>query len=130
MATHKSVKSSKKIKKVVNAAIAHINASRNNTIITVTDKGGNAIAWATAGGSGFKGSRKKTPFAAGVAAERVAAMCKEFGVKEIDVRVRGSGNGRESAIRTLEKGGLRVTNIKDVSGIPHNGVRPPKARRV
>lgn len=120
----------KKVKKYVPNAIAHIGASRNNTIITVTDMGGDTIAWATAGGSGYKGSRKKTPFAAGVAAERVAAMCKEFSVKDIEVRVRGSGSGRESAIRTLEKAGLRVSNIKDVSSIPHNGPRPPKARRV
>lgn len=120
----------KKIKKTVVEGIAHINASFNNTIVTITDRQGNALSWATAGGSGFRGSRKSTPFAAGVAAERAGNAAKEFGVKNVEVRVNGPGPGRESAVRSLNNIGLNVTSIKDITPIPHNGCRPPKRRRV
>ena len=120
----------KKIKKNVVEGIAHINASFNNTIVTITDRQGNALSWATAGGSGFRGSRKSTPFAAGVAAERAGNVAKEFGVKNVEVRVNGPGPGRESAVRSLNNIGLNVTSIKDITPIPHNGCRPPKRRRV
>jgi small subunit ribosomal protein S11 len=120
----------KKIKKTVVEGIAHINASFNNTIVTITDRQGNALSWATAGGSGFRGSRKSTPFAAGVAAERAGNAAKEYGVKNVEVRVNGPGPGRESAVRSLNNIGLNVTSIKDITPIPHNGCRPPKRRRV
>ena len=120
----------KKIKKNVVEGIAHINASFNNTIVTITDRQGNALSWATAGGSGFRGSRKSTPFAAGVAAERAGNAAKEYGVKNVEVRVNGPGPGRESAVRSLNNIGLNVTSIKDITPIPHNGCRPPKRRRV
>lgn len=120
----------KKIKKTVVEGIAHINASFNNTIVTITDRQGNALSWATAGGSGFRGSRKSTPFAAGVAAERAGNVAKEHGVKNVEVRVNGPGPGRESAVRSLNNIGLNVTSIKDITPIPHNGCRPPKRRRV
>ncbi len=120
----------KKIKKNVVEGIAHINASFNNTIVTITDRQGNALSWATAGGSGFRGSRKSTPFAAGVAAERAGNVAKEYGVKNVEVRVNGPGPGRESAVRSLNNIGLNVTSIKDITPIPHNGCRPPKRRRV
>lgn len=120
----------KKIKKTVVEGIAHINASFNNTIVTITDRQGNALSWATAGGSGFRGSRKSTPFAAGVAAERAGNVAKEYGVKNVEVRVNGPGPGRESAVRSLNNIGLNVTSIKDITPIPHNGCRPPKRRRV
>ncbi|RKZ38199.1 MAG: 30S ribosomal protein S11 [Gammaproteobacteria bacterium] len=132
--TAKSAKSAphsrKKIKKVVVDGIAHVHASFNNTIITITDQKGNALAWATAGGSGFRGSRKSTPFAAQIAAERVGNMVKEFGVKNLDVRVKGPGPGRESAVRSLNAKGFKIVSITDVTPIPHNGCRPPKRRRV
>jgi small subunit ribosomal protein S11 len=120
----------KKVKKNVVDGIAHIHASFNNTIVTITDRQGNALAWATAGGSGFRGSRKSTPFAAQVAADRVGEMVKEFGVKNLEVEVKGPGPGRESAVRALNNAGFKITNITDVTPIPHNGCRPPKKRRV
>lgn len=123
-------KSRKKVKKSVSDGIAHVHASFNNTIITITDRQGNALAWATAGGSGFRGSRKSTPFAAQVAAERAGEAAKQFGLKNLDVHVKGPGPGRESAVRALNNIGYRITNIIDVTPIPHNGCRPPKKRRV
>ncbi len=122
--------SRKKVKKSVTDGVAHIHASFNNTIITITDRQGNALAWATAGGSGFRGSRKSTPFAAQVAADRAGNMVKEFGVKNLDVSVNGPGPGRESAVRALNNAGFKITSITDVTPIPHNGCRPPKKRRV
>ena len=123
-------RSKKKVKKSVSDGIAHIHASFNNTIITITDRQGNALGWATAGGSGFRGSRKSTPFAAQVAADRVGEMVKEYGVKNLDVNVKGPGPGRESAVRALNNAGFKITAISDVTPIPHNGCRPPKKRRV
>ncbi|HEC16915.1 MAG TPA: 30S ribosomal protein S11 [Sedimenticola sp.] len=123
-------KSGKKVKKTVTDGVAHIHASFNNTIITITDRQGNALGWATAGGSGFRGSRKSTPFAAQVAADRVGNIVKEFGVKNLDVSVNGPGPGRESAVRALNNAGFKITSITDVTPIPHNGCRPPKKRRV
>jgi small subunit ribosomal protein S11 len=123
-------KSRKRVKKNVSDAIAYIHASFNNTIITITDRQGNTLAWATAGGSGFRGSRKSTPFAAQIAAERVGSSVKEFGVKNLEVNVKGPGPGRESAVRALNAAGFKITNIMDVTPIPHNGCRPPKRRRV
>jgi small subunit ribosomal protein S11 len=120
----------KKVKKDVSDGIAHIHASFNNTIITITDRQGNALAWTTAGGSGFRGSRKSTPFAAQVAAERVGEIVKEYGMKNLEVEVKGPGPGRESAVRALNNAGFQITNITDVTPIPHNGCRPPKKRRV
>ena len=120
----------KKVKKNVVDGIAHIHASFNNTIVTITDRQGNALAWATAGGSGFRGSRKSTPFAAQVAADRVGEAVKEFGLKNLEVEVKGPGPGRESAVRALNNAGFKITNITDVTPIPHNGCRPPKKRRV
>ncbi|HEC20307.1 MAG TPA: 30S ribosomal protein S11 [Gammaproteobacteria bacterium] len=125
-----SPRTRKKVKKNVVDGVAHIHATFNNTIVTVTDRQGNALAWATAGGSGFRGSRKSTPFAAQVAAERVADMVKEMGMKNMDVCVKGPGPGRESAIRALNANGFNITSITDVTPIPHNGCRPPKRRRV
>ena len=120
----------KKAKKVISEGIAHIHSSFNNTIITITDKQGNAICWATSGGSGFRGSRKSTPFAAQIAAEKAGNAAKEFGMMSLDVKVRGPGSGRESAIRSIHNGGIEVTEIIDVTPTPHNGCRPPKRRRV
>ena len=120
----------KKVKRSVTDGIAHIYASFNNTIITITDRQGNTLAWATAGGSGFRGSRKSTPFAAQVAAERAGTRALDFGMKNLDVMVRGPGPGRESAVRSLNNVGFRIMNISDVTPIPHNGCRPPKRRRV
>ena len=125
-----SSRSKKKVKKSVTDGVAHVHASFNNTIITISDRQGNALAWATAGGSGFRGSRKSTPFAAQVAADRVGQMVKEFGVKNLDVNVKGPGPGRESAVRALNNAGFKITSISDVTPIPHNGCRPPKKRRV
>ncbi|TDJ44711.1 MAG: 30S ribosomal protein S11 [Gammaproteobacteria bacterium] len=121
---------SKKVKKHVVDGIAHIRASFNNTIITITDRQGNVLTWATAGGCGFRGSRKSTPFAAQVAAEKAAVAAQEFGLKNLEVRVQGPGPGRESAVRALNNAGYRISNIEDVTPIPHNGCRPPKKRRV
>jgi small subunit ribosomal protein S11 len=120
----------KKVKKQVVDAIAHIHASFNNTIVTITDRQGNTLSWATSGGCGFRGSRKSTPFAAQVAAEKAGNAAAEYGVKNVEVRVKGPGPGRESAVRSLNAVGFRVTNIEDVTSIPHNGCRPPKKRRV
>lgn len=120
----------KKIKRSVSEGIAHVHASFNNTIITITDRQGNVLAWATSGGSGFRGSRKSTPFAAQVAAERVGNVVKEYGMKNIEVRIKGPGPGRESAVRALNATGFKVTSITDVTPVPHNGCRPPKRRRV
>ncbi|MFO1430976.1 MAG: 30S ribosomal protein S11 [Candidatus Competibacteraceae bacterium] len=123
-------KTRKRVKKNVVDGIAHIHASFNNTIITITDRQGNALAWSTSGGSGFRGSRKSTPFAAQVAAEKVGNAVKEFGVKNLEVNVKGPGPGRESAVRSLNAAGFKITSITDVTPIPHNGCRPPKKRRV
>ena len=120
----------KKVKKDVSDGIAHIHASFNNTIIMITDRPGNALSWATAGGSGFRGSRKSTPFAAQVAAEKAGEKVKEYGMKNLEVEVKGPGPGRESAVRALNNAGFQITNITDVTPIPHNGCRPPKKRRV
>jgi small subunit ribosomal protein S11 len=120
----------KKVKKNVAEGIAHIHASFNNTIITITDRQGNALSWATSGGAGFKGSRKSTPFAAQVAAERAGRVAVECGVKNLEVRIKGPGPGRESAVRALNALGMKITSISDVTPIPHNGCRPPKRRRI
>ena len=120
----------KRVRKQVSDGIAHVHASFNNTIVTITDRQGNALSWATAGGSGFRGSRKSTPFAAQVAAERAGEIAKEYGVKNLEVMVKGPGPGRESSIRALNAAGFRITNITDVTPIPNNGCRPPKKRRV
>jgi small subunit ribosomal protein S11 len=120
----------KKVKRTVTDGVAHIYASFNNTIITITDRQGNTLAWATAGGSGFRGSRKSTPFAAQVAAERAGTRALDYGMKNLDVMVRGPGPGRDSAVRSLNNVGFKITNITDVTPIPHNGCRPPKRRRV
>ena len=120
----------KKTKKIVTDGIAHIKASFNNTIVMITDMGGNALCWATSGGQGFKGSRKSTPFAAQVAAEKAGNLGKEYGLKNLIVLVKGPGPGRESAVRALNNIGFKITDINDVTPIPHNGCRPPKKRRV
>ena len=120
----------KKVKKHVTDAIAHVHASFNNTIVTITDRQGNTLSWATSGGCGFRGSRKSTPFAAQVAAEKAGMGAQEHGVKMVEVRVKGPGPGRESAVRSRNALGYKVTNIMDVTPIPHNGCRPPKRRRV
>ncbi len=121
----------KKNKRVVTEGVAHIHASFNNTIIMITDRQGNALCWATAGGSGFRGSRKSTPFAAQVAAERAGTnAAQDYGLKNLEVRVKGPGPGRESAVRALNNVGFKISSIIDVTPIPHNGCRPPKRRRV
>jgi len=120
----------KKVKKTVLDGVAHIHASFNNTIITITDRQGNVLCWATAGGSGFRGSRKSTPFAAQVAAQNAGEAAQEFGLKNLEVNIKGPGPGRESAVRALNAVGYKITNITDVTPIPHNGCRPPKRRRV
>ena len=120
----------KKVKKTVVDGIAHVHASFNNTIITITDRQGNALSWATAGGAGFRGSRKSTPFAAQVAAETAGRNALDYGLKNLEVRVKGPGPGRESSVRALHAVGYKITNITDVTPIPHNGCRPPKKRRV
>ena len=120
----------KKVKKNVVEGIAHVHASFNNTIITITDRQGNALSWSTAGGQGFKGSRKSTPFAAQVAAEAAGKLAQENGVKNLEVRIKGPGPGRESAVRSLNAVGFKITSIIDVTPIPHNGCRPPKKRRI
>lgn len=123
-------KSKKRIKRTVVDGMAHIHASFNNTIVTISDRQGNALCWATSGGSGFRGSRKSTPFAAQVAAERAGLVAKEYGMQNVEVCVKGPGPGRESAVRALHAIGFKITNITDVTPIPHNGCRPPKRRRV
>ena len=120
----------KKVKKNVAEGIAHVHASFNNTIITITDRQGNALSWATSGGAGFKGSRKSTPFAAQVAAEAAGKAAQEYGVKNVEVRIKGPGPGRESSVRALNSIGLKITAIQDVTPVPHNGCRPPKKRRI
>ena len=120
----------KKVKKVVTEGVAHVHASFNNTIITITDRNGNAISWASSGGAGFKGSRKSTPFAAQIAAEKAGKFAQECGLKTLDVLVQGPGPGRESSIRALNALGIKILSIADITPIPHNGCRPPKRRRV
>ena len=120
----------KKAKKVVSEGIAHVHASFNNTIITITDRQGSALAWASSGGQGFKGSRKSTPFAAQVAAENAGRAAQEQGIKNLDVRIKGPGPGRESSVRALASLGIRITSISDVTPVPHNGCRPQKRRRI
>ena len=122
---------SRKGRRIVTDGVAHVHASFNNTIITITDRQGNALCWATAGGSGYRGSRKSTPFAAQVASERAANNAMEqYGMKSVDVFVKGPGPGRESAVRAMNAAGLKINSISDVTPIPHNGCRPPKRRRV
>lgn len=128
MAKQRRVK--KKITRHVTEGIAHIQATFNNTVVTITDKNGNTLCWSTTGCNGFKGSRKSTPFAAQVTAKEAAKRAMNFGLKQIEVRVKGPGSGRESAIRALQAAGLNIKAIKDVTPIPHNGCRPPKRRRV
>ncbi|PIV89178.1 MAG: 30S ribosomal protein S11 [Hydrogenophilales bacterium CG17_big_fil_post_rev_8_21_14_2_50_63_12] len=130
MAKASAARARKKVKKNVAEGIAHIHASFNNTIITITDRQGNALAWATAGGAGFKGSRKSTPFAAQVAAENAGKMALEFGLKNLEVRIKGPGPGRDSTVRALNGLGYKITSISDVTPMPHNGCRPPKKRRI
>ena len=120
----------KKVKKNVADGIAHIHASFNHTIIMITDRQGNALAWSTSGANGFKGSRKSTPFAAQIAAEAAGKMAQECGVKNIEVRIKGPGPGRESSVRALNSVGFKITSISDVTPVPHNGCRPPKRRRI
>ncbi|MEJ2553124.1 MAG: 30S ribosomal protein S11 [Gammaproteobacteria bacterium] len=120
----------KRVKKSVVDAVAHIQASFNNTIITITDRQGNALSWSSAGACGFTGSRKSTPFAAQVAADRAGQSAADYGVKNVDVLVKGPGPGRDSAVRGLHAAGFKVNSITDVTPIPHNGCRPPKKRRV
>lgn len=120
----------KKVKKSVADGVAHIHASFNNTIVTITDRQGNALAWATAGGAGFKGSRKSTPFAAQVAAENAGKIALEYGLKNLEVRIKGPGPGRDSTVRALNSLGYKITSISDVTPVPHNGCRPPKKRRI
>lgn len=129
MATQRT-KTKKKVKKNIVDGVAHVHASFNNTIITISDRQGNALCWATSGGCGFRGSRKSTPFAAQVAAEKAGEAAKEYGLKNLEVFVKGPGPGRESAVRALNAIGFKITNISDVTPIPHNGCRPPKKRRV
>jgi small subunit ribosomal protein S11 len=117
-------------KKVVNIGQAHIQSTFNNTIVTITDQTGNALCWASAGGLGFRGSRKSTPYAAQMAADQAASAAKEFGLKTVEVFVKGPGQGREAAIRALSAAGIEVSAIKDVTPVPHNGCRPPKRRRI
>ena len=120
----------RRVKKNIQNGVAHIRSTFNNTIVTLTDTNGNALSWASAGGLGFRGSRKSTPFAAQMAAEQAAKAAMEHGLRTVEVFVKGPGSGREAAIRALQAAGLEVTSIKDVTPIPHNGCRPPKRRRV
>jgi len=120
----------KKVKKNIAEGIAHVHASFNNTIITITDRQGNVLSWASSGGQGFKGSRKSTPFAAQVASEQAGRAAVECGVKNLEVRIKGPGPGRESSVRALNALGFRISSIQDVTPVPHNGCRPPKRRRV
>lgn len=120
----------KKVKRNIAEGVAHVHASFNNTIITISDRQGNALTWATSGGAGFKGSRKSTPFAAQVAAEAAGKVAMEYGIKSLEVKIKGPGPGRESAVRALNGLGIRITQIQDITPIPHNGCRPPKRRRI
>lgn len=124
------VRTKKRERKNIESGVAHIKSTFNNTVVTITDTKGNTLSWASAGGVGFKGSRKSTPFAAQMAAENAAKEAMEHGLKEVEVMVKGPGAGREAAIRSLQAAGLEVNMIKDVTPIPHNGCRPPKRRRV
>ena len=124
------VKAKKKVKKNITAGIAHVNSTFNNTLITITDAQGNAVAWSSAGSQGFKGSRKSTPFAAQIAAEDAGRKAQDYGMKELDVRVKGPGSGRESALRGLQSIDYTIKSIVDITPIPHNGCRPRKRRRV
>ena len=126
----KKISRKRREKKLVERGVAHISSSFNNTIVTITDVNGNALSWASAGGLGFRGSKKSTPFAAQMAAETAAKAAMEHGLKTVEVYVKGPGSGREAAIRSLQAAGLEVSMIKDVTPIPHNGCRPPKRRRV
>ncbi|MHB8156654.1 MAG: 30S ribosomal protein S11 [Desulfocucumaceae bacterium] len=126
----RAVRTKRREKKNIDRGVAHIKSTFNNTVITITDVKGNAISWASSGGVGFKGSRKSTPFAAQLAADKAAKEAMEHGLKEVEVMVKGPGAGREAAIRSLQAAGLEVNLIKDVTPIPHNGCRPPKRRRV
>ena len=128
--TKSSKTGKKKVKKNIQSGVAHISSTFNNTIVTITDVSGNVISWASAGGCGFKGSRKSTPFAAQLAAEGAAAKAQEHGMRVVQVQVKGPGAGRESAIRALHSAGLKITLIRDVTPVPHNGCRAPKRRRV
>lgn len=125
-----ATKAKKKIKRVVTDGVAHVHASFNNTIITITDRQGNSLAWASSGGQGFKGSRKSTPFAAQVASEVAGRAAIEQGIKNLDVEIKGPGPGRESSVRALGALGIRITSISDVTPVPHNGCRPQKRRRI
>ncbi|SRR5690625_4163970 len=120
----------KKVKKSVSDGIAHVHASFNNTIITITDRQGNTLAWSTSGGAGFKGSRKSTPFAAQVASETVGRVAQDYGIKTLEVRIKGPGPGRESSVRALNALGIKIISISDITPVPHNGCRPPKRRRI
>ncbi|GAA5084967.1 MULTISPECIES: 30S ribosomal protein S11 [Paenalcaligenes] len=120
----------KRIRKSVSDGIAHVQATFNNTIITITDRQGNTLSWATSGGAGFKGSRKSTPFAAQVAAEMAGRSAMEYGIKNLEVRIKGPGPGRDSSVRALNALGIKITSIADITPIPHNGCRPPKRRRI
>ena len=126
----KKVRTKKKVKKSISTGVVHIQSTFNNTIVTITDSGGNVLAWSSAGVQGFKGSRKSTPYAAQMAAEDAAKKAQEHGLKTVEVYVKGPGPGRESALRALQATGFNVVMIKDVTPIPHNGCRPPKRRRV
>lgn len=127
---NKAVRTRKRERKNIENGVAHIRSTFNNTLVTITDTNGNVISWSSAGNQGFKGSRKGTPFAAGMAAEAAAKAAMEHGLREIEVYVKGPGSGRETAIRSLQAAGLNVNVIKDTTPIPHNGCRPPKRRRV
>ena len=130
MAGKKVVRNKKKVSKNIESSVAHIRSTFNNTIVTIADMNGNVLSWASAGGLGFRGSRKSTPFAAQMAAEEATKAAMEHGLKQVEVFVKGPGAGREAAIRALQAAGLEVNSIKDVTPIPHNGCRPPKRRRV
>lgn len=129
-AVKKSLRTKKKTKKIVSSGVAHIQATFNNTIVTISDASGNTVSWASAGTKGFKGSRKSTPFAAQLAAEEAAKKAQDHGMKSVIVYIKGPGPGRESALRALQASGIKISLIRDVTPIPHNGCRPPKRRRV
>lgn len=120
----------RRVRRSVKNGVAHIHATFNNTVVTITDTSGNALSWSSAGARSFKGSRKSTPYAAGVAAEDAARKAQEYGLRSVDVELKGPGPGRESALRSLQAAGLKITMIRDVTPLPHNGCRPPKRRRV
>ena len=130
MANKKNAPRKRRVKKNIEAGVAHIHSTFNNTLVMITDPNGNAVAWSSAGSLGFKGSRKSTPFAAQMAAEAAGKEAMEHGMKSIEVAVKGPGSGREAAIRAIQACGIEVTSIQDVTPVPHNGCRPPKRRRV